>query len=160
MTGIDIAVGYVFAWLGRKAKRVGGGADREVDRSLDAGMDRLHELVSRKLGEDPALTRAAEEVAQGQEQPSERTRRRLADSLEDAAEHDPGFQQALAALVAQLQEAAAAAGGGGVVASGSGSAIGGSVRITAEDGSAAAVQMRDVTIGAVDRPQRPGPEQG
>lgn len=152
MTGIEIAVGYVFAWLVRKAKRVGDSADREVDRSLDVGMDRLHDLVSRKLGEDPALTRAAEEAEQGQEQPSERTRRRLTDSLEEAAEHDPGFERELVALVAQLQEATAASGGGGVLASGDGVAIGGRVQITAETGSAAAVRMGDVTIGGPDRP--------
>ncbi|WP_201777565.1 hypothetical protein [Streptacidiphilus jiangxiensis] len=113
MTGIEIAVGYVFAWLVRKAKRVGGRADQEVDRGLDAGMDRVHDLVSRKLGEDPALARAAQEAAEGREEPTERTRRRLTDSLEDAVEHDPGFAEALETLIAQLQ-AAAGPGGGAV----------------------------------------------
>jgi hypothetical protein len=38
-----VAVGYLFAWLVRKAKRAGGRADAEADRVVHAGMDRLHE---------------------------------------------------------------------------------------------------------------------
>ncbi|SEG57145.1 hypothetical protein SAMN05216223_106321 [Actinacidiphila yanglinensis] len=67
MTGVDVAVGYVFAWLVRKARRVGGRADADVDRGLDAAMNRLHDPVSRKLGADPALERAAEEAQQARE---------------------------------------------------------------------------------------------
>lgn len=159
MTGIEVAVGYVFAWLVRKAKRVTGRADAEVDRGLDAGMDRLHELVTAKLGQDPALERAREEAEAGQEEPSERTRRRLTDSLEDAAERDPAFAQLLEQLVKELQATKAAA-GGGVSASGDGQAIGGSVEIHAEGGSAAALRMGDVTVGAAPDPRRPGPAQG
>ena len=106
MTGIEIAVVYLFAWAVRKSKRVAGRADAEVDRGLDAGMDRLHELVSRKLGPDPALERALEEAESGQEEPSERTRNRLTASLADAAERDLDFAEALAASVAELQTAA------------------------------------------------------
>ncbi|MGW5350344.1 hypothetical protein ACWERV_07475 [Streptomyces sp. NPDC004031] len=159
MTGVEIAVGYVFAYLVRKARRVAGRADAEIDRGLDAGMDRLHGLVSAKLGQDPALERAAEEAGAGQDEPSERTRRRLADSLDDAAEHDPDFARVLKDLVERLQAAEKAA-PGGVSASGGGQAIGGSVTITAEDGSAAALTMGDVTIGARPAdPHRPGPDQ-
>ncbi|MFF4360227.1 hypothetical protein [Streptomyces sp. NPDC001604] len=162
MTGIEVAVGYVFAYLVRKGKRVAGRADAEVDRGLDAGMDRLHDLVSTKLGKDPALERAVEEAEAGQGEPSERTRRRLADSLEDAAERDPDFAQVLQELVEQLRatEKAAAAAHGGVSAFGSGQAVGGHVTITAGDGGAAAMTMGDVTIGARPAdPYRPGPDQ-
>nr|QIZ02321.1 chromosome partitioning protein [Streptomyces sp. S1D4-11] len=110
MVGVEIAVGYVFAWLTRKAKASTDRADAEVERVLDAGMDRVHELVSRKLGQDPALERAAEEAERGLEEPSERTRRRLTDSIEDEAERDPGFAGRLEELVAQLQSAAQAGG--------------------------------------------------
>ncbi|WNI14356.1 hypothetical protein [Actinacidiphila sp. ITFR-21] len=159
MTGIEIAVGYVFVYLVRKARRVGGRADREVDRVLDAGMDQLHGLVGAKLGNDPALQRAEEEAGAGRDVPSERTRRRLTDSLEDAAERDPDFAQALTALVEQVQAAEKAA--GGVSASGRGAAVGGNVDIRAEGGSAAALTMGDVRIGvpAAD-PSRPGPDHG
>ncbi|MEV7146712.1 hypothetical protein AB0O05_09515 [Streptomyces sp. NPDC093084] len=103
MMGVEVAVGYVFAWLVRKAGRVAGRADGEVDRGLDAGMDRLHVLVSRKLGQDPALERAREEAEAGQEELTGRTRRRLTDSLEDAVERDGQFAAALEQLVEQLQ---------------------------------------------------------
>ncbi|MET8451642.1 hypothetical protein [Streptomyces sp. NPDC005209] len=118
--GAEIAAGYVFAWLARKARRAAGRADAEVDQAVDAGMDRLHELVSSRLGPDPALERAGEEAGQGGVELSERTRRRLTDSLEDAAERDEDFAAALERLVEQLQALhapadGAAAGGDHVV---------------------------------------------
>ncbi|MFF5306539.1 hypothetical protein ACFY5F_44975 [Streptomyces sp. NPDC013161] len=105
MTGVEVAVGYMFAWLVGKARRVAGRADGEVDRTLDAGMDRLHAVVSRKLGADPALKRAQEEAESGQEELTERTRRRLTDSLEDAVERDGEFAAALEQIVEQLRAA-------------------------------------------------------
>ncbi|MEV6028302.1 hypothetical protein [Streptomyces sp. NPDC052036] len=104
-------------------------------------MDRLHELISAKLRAAPALERAPQEAESGQEGPSERTRPRLVDSLEDAAEHDPAFAEALDGTARELQTALAAA-SGGVSASGDGQAIGGSVGIRADRGSAAALRMR------------------
>lgn len=161
MVGAELAVGYVFSWLVRKARRVAGRADAEVDRGLDAGMDHLHELVATKLGPDPALERARQEAAAGQEQPTERTRRRLADSLADAAEDDHTFARALQQALEQLQAAAgAAATRGGVVSAPGGAATGGNVSLHAEGGSAAAMQMRDVTIGTPASPRRPGTDQG
>lgn len=153
---MEIAVGYVFAWLVGKARRVAGRADAEVDRGLDAGMDRLHELVSAKLGDDPALERAREEAAAGLEEPSQRTRQRLELSLEDAAERDSGFAEAVEQAVKELQ-ATLAASASGVSVSGGGQAIGGNVSIHAEGGSAAALRMGDVSFG---NPSKPGPEQG
>ncbi|WP_235455379.1 hypothetical protein [Streptomyces olivochromogenes] len=103
----------------RKARRAAGRVDAQVDQAVDAGMDRLHELVSSRLGSDPALERAEEEAGQGGEL-SERTRRRLTDSLEDVAERDGEFAAALERLVEQLQALrpladGAAAGGDRVV---------------------------------------------
>jgi hypothetical protein len=145
--GVEIAVGYVFAWLVSKARRVAGRADAEVDRALESGVDRLGELVTGRLGGDPALERAAEEAEAGQEEPSERTRRRLVDSLADAAERDGDFATALGELVRELQ-----AGGSR-----------GNVYIHAEGGSAAALRMGDVTIGLpppTANPPQPGPYHG
>ncbi|WP_329537106.1 hypothetical protein OG568_52200 (plasmid) [Streptomyces sp. NBC_01450] len=154
VTGIEIAVGYLFAWGVRKARRVGDRADGEVDRALDVGMDRLHDLVGRKLGEDPALHRLAEEAGAGQEAPSERTRQRVQLALEDAAEQDRGFAEALNSAVGHLQKlgpsGAASAGDGGV-------AVSGDVSIRAESGSAAAWTMGDVNLG---NPPQPGPRKG
>jgi hypothetical protein len=62
VTGIEVAIGYMFAWAIRKAGRVAGRADAEVDRGLDAGMDRLHDLVGRRLGQDPVLRCVREEA--------------------------------------------------------------------------------------------------
>ncbi|WP_406436624.1 hypothetical protein OHB14_61865 [Streptomyces sp. NBC_01613] len=114
--GAELMAGYVFAWAVRKARRVAGRADAEVDQALDAGMDRLHEVVSARLGQDPALQRAVEEA--GEERPAltERTRRRLSDALEDVAERDRDFAQALQDALARIQTVAggSAADGGAV----------------------------------------------
>ncbi|MEU6192779.1 hypothetical protein [Streptomyces sp. NPDC047061] len=155
MTGIEIAVGYVFAYLVGKAKRVAGRADQEVDRTLDAGMDRLHGLISRKLGEDPALRRLAEEAEAGQDQLSDRTRQRVQLALEDAAQDDLGFAQALNQAVQQLEAIVHTA--GTASAGDGGQAVSGNVHIEARDNSAAALNMGNVTLG---NPPQPGPSQG
>lgn len=154
MTGIEIAVGYVFAWAVRKAKAVTGRADAEVDRTLDAGMDRLHDLVSRKLGEDSALKKLAEEAETGRDQPSGRTQRRVQDALEEATEQDPGFAEALDQAVQQLQALNRT---GGTASAGDGGQAIANVHIEARGGSAAAWTMGDVTVG---NPLQPGSPQG
>ncbi|MFE0684369.1 hypothetical protein ACFW17_26655 [Streptomyces sp. NPDC058961] len=110
MTGIEIAIGYLFAWAVRKARLAAGRADGEVDRMVNAGMDRLHEVVSRKLGDDPALRRLTDEAASGQELPSDRTRQRVRLALEEASETDPGFAVALEQAAAHLWSLAPQAG--------------------------------------------------
>ncbi|MGW2525188.1 hypothetical protein ACWC09_51310 [Streptomyces sp. NPDC001617] len=157
MVGVELAVGYVFAWAVRKARRVGGRADAEVDQALHAGMDRLHELIAAKLGQDPALERALEEAESGRKELSERTWRRLVDSLEDVAERDPAFAEALEELVNKLQAVVA---DGEVSASSDGQAIGGNVDIRADGGSVAALKTGDVTIGRAGNPPLPGSDQG
>ncbi|MEU1691156.1 hypothetical protein ABZ590_06180 [Streptomyces hirsutus] len=158
--GVEIAVGYVFAWLVTKARRVAGRADAEIDRGLDSGMDRLHDLVSRKLGQDPALERAREEAKTGQPEPSERTRRRLVDSLSEAAERDGAFAEDLEKVIADLEAGASAGPASGVSAASGGLAVGGRVDIRAEDGSAASLSMGNVTLGSAPNPRQPGSNQG
>ncbi|MFF4922523.1 hypothetical protein ACFY4B_18250 [Kitasatospora sp. NPDC001261] len=153
MTGIEIAVGYVFAWAVRKAKRVAGRADGEVDRTLDTAMDRLHDLVGRKLGEDSALRKLAEEAAAGQDEPSDRTRRRVHDALDEAVEEDPGFAAALDSAVKELQSLSRTV--GGVAAGDGGVSVGGNVDIRADRGSAAAWTMGNVTLGNPPQPGTP-----
>ncbi|MBV9024183.1 MAG: hypothetical protein JO362_10415 [Streptomycetaceae bacterium] len=155
MTGLEIPVGYMFAWLVRKAKRVAGRADEEVDRTLDAAMGHLHDLVSRKLGEDPALRKLAEEAEARQAEPSDRTRQRVQLALEDAAEHDPDFAEALEGAIGRLQALSHSA--GRVFTGDRGQAVGGNVDIRADHASAAAWNMGDVTVG---NPPKPGPTQG
>lgn len=96
MTGAELAVGYLCAWLVREAKRVAGPSD--------ASTERLQELVGAKLGADPALERARAEAGAGG--PSERTRQRLVLALDDTVERDEDFARALARLIAELRSAA------------------------------------------------------
>src|SRR5438552_1676456 len=111
MTGVEIAVGYVFAWALGKAKRVGRRADEEVDRALDEAMDRLDDLVSRKLDKDTALHKLTAEAEAGLEKPSELTRQRVQLALEDAAQQDPGFAEELDRAVKQLRALSRTTGG-------------------------------------------------
>ncbi|MFJ8627477.1 hypothetical protein ACIRD3_32205 [Kitasatospora sp. NPDC093550] len=153
MTGIEIAVGYVFAWAVRKAGRVAHRADAEVDRGLDAGMDRLHDLVSRKLSHDSSLQRLHDEAAAGHAEPTARTRQRLELALEDAAEHDAEFADALQQAVDALRVTTGPS--GGVSADGGGQAVGGNAVIRADHGSVAALRTGDVTIGNPPQPGAP-----
>ncbi|MFI6802885.1 hypothetical protein [Streptosporangium canum] len=67
---------------------------------------------------------------------------------------DPEREEAARTLRALLDAHASA---GGVTATGDGQAIGGNVDVRADRGSAAALRMRDVTVGT---PPKPGPQQG
>ena len=153
MFGAEVVVGYVFAWLVRKAKRVGERADDHVDEALDAGVDRLgeklHDLVTGRLRGESALERLESEAGEGKEAPSPRTAQRMALALEDAAEQDPEFAGAVEGLVSELKAASAVAGAGGL-------AVAGSLTIHAEGGSIAAGVIHG---GAqVGNPSVPGPQ--
>jgi hypothetical protein len=101
MTGVEVLAGAAAMYLVRKLRRVGGRADAEVDRALDAGMDAVHDLVTGRLGQDPAVTALRELAPAGKE--SERTVRRVTDAIADAAEADPDFAERLARLVHELR---------------------------------------------------------
>ncbi|WP_141576611.1 hypothetical protein [Actinomadura sp. WMMA1423] len=93
MTGNELvakaAVGYL--------RRVAGRADAEVDRALDAGMDAVHDLVTGKLGADPAFAALAEQ-SPGRQVGDQAVRR-----VTDAVETDPAFGERLRLLVGDLQ---------------------------------------------------------
>ncbi|WP_404867774.1 hypothetical protein ACI1MP_04580 [Kitasatospora griseola] len=156
--GVEIAVGYVFAWAVRKARLVAGRADGEVDRVLETGMDRVHDLVTTKLGQDPALTKAVAEAGAETAVLSANTRQWLALSLNDRAEQDPQFAAALLAAVQAVQNAERSA---GVSASGDGIAVGGPVTINATGaGSVAAMRIDGpVTVGVPAPTPPPGKAQ-
>jgi len=150
MVGAEIAVGYVFAWLVRKARHAGQRADGQVDAALDAGVDRLggklHDLVAGRLGGDTSLERLGAEAARELEAPSERTAQRVALALQDAAEDDPEFGAAVEDLVRQLQDAHRAS--GSVSAADGGVAVGGDVKTTARDhGVAVGILHGNLNIG-------------
>lgn len=157
MTGLEIAVGFLVGWAVRKARTVGTRVDAEVDQALDAGLDRLHELVAGKLGEEPALVKLTTEVEQAGEV-SARTQERVRLALEDAAEADSGFASDLAAVVQQLQEiqrrvGVAVAGQHGVAVSGDVQADRGAIAIGGISGGT-------VSIGIPPDPPTPGGTKG
>jgi hypothetical protein len=103
MVGLELVAGYLVAWAVRKAKRAGQRLDKETDEVMDAGLDRLHEVIATKLGTDPAIGRLEIEAAEGQ-QPSDRTIRRVNDAIEEAAEDDSQFAALLKAVLAELDQ--------------------------------------------------------
>ncbi|MEV6122098.1 hypothetical protein AB0M23_16445 [Streptomyces sp. NPDC052077] len=101
MTGVEIAIGCLFAWAARKARRVGEQADQEVDRALDAAMDRVHTVVSEKLGQETALARLDEEASAGRTEPTPETQQWLRFALKDAIDRDAAFAELLRDALAQ-----------------------------------------------------------
>lgn len=161
MTGIEVAVGFLVAWAVRKAKRVGQRADAEVDEALDAGLDRLHDFVYRRLEGDTAVRKLPAEAEQTGHV-SDRTRERVQDALRDTVAADPAFGAQLDDLVRQLQELTARSGGPtAALAAEHGVAVAGDVSIRAEGGSVAAWQLGNVSIGGQPPdPRRPGQPTG
>jgi hypothetical protein len=104
MVGLELVAGYLVAWGVSKLRRVGKRLNQETDEVIDAGLDRLHDAIAAKLGDDPALEKLDSEVAQGLEL-SDRTRRRVQDAVEEAVEEDPQFAATIEVLLAQLEEA-------------------------------------------------------
>ncbi|MFI1294433.1 hypothetical protein ACH4VM_39795 [Streptomyces sp. NPDC020792] len=102
MTGVEIAIGCLFAWAARKARRVGVRADQEMDRALDAAMDRVHAVVSGKLGQETALVRLDEEASAGRTEPTPETHQWLQLVLRDAVDRDAAFAETLRDALAQL----------------------------------------------------------
>jgi hypothetical protein len=101
MVEIGLVVGYLTAWVLRKAKRASGRLDAEVDAVMDAGLDRVHELVAGRLGTEPALVRLEVEAAESGEV-SQRTRQRVELALVDEVERDEQFARALAGALGRL----------------------------------------------------------
>lgn len=102
MTGLEpLVVGYLAAWVARRARRLGDRVDGKVDQVLDASVDRLADLVLTKLGAEPAIAQMREEAAQGVD--NERTKRRVQLAVEDAVERDERFAEELRALVEQIR---------------------------------------------------------
>jgi hypothetical protein len=156
---LELLAGYAVGYLVQKFGRVFRRADEEVDLAIDAGMDRLHEVVAERLGNEPALTQLEEETEDGRESP--RTRQRVRLALEEAAERDPEFAAELEQLVGELRRPK------GAQAGDHGVAAGGDVRIEASHGGVAAgVIHGSVSTGSPvptedsvspGNPPRPGP---
>ena len=108
MTGLELVSGWLAMYAWGKVRRAAGRADAEVDKLVDHGLDRLHDLVSEKLGEDPAVERLESEAGRdtAQVELSDRTRQRVELALEDAVTDDPDFAAELQPLVARLRSVA------------------------------------------------------
>jgi hypothetical protein len=145
-----MAVGYVTAWALRKARRVGGRLDNEAEAVIDAGLDRLHEVVARRLGGHPALAELVEEAEQAG-QVTDLTRRQVELALTAAALKDEAFARAVTELVDGLQETERVS---GQVIAGPGSAVfTGDAHASARGGGIAIGQAGQVSIAG----QEPGP---
>ena len=134
-----VAAGYVVAWALRKARRAAGPLDAEADAVIDAGLDRLHEVVETKLGGHPVLAEIVEE-AKDAGQVSELTRQQVELALVAAARKDELFGQVVTELIGRLREAEQSS--GKVVAAGEGSAVfTGDTHAEAKDGGIAFGQV-------------------
>ncbi|MEV4556294.1 hypothetical protein AB0K51_04755 [Kitasatospora sp. NPDC049285] len=94
MAGFEAAAEYLFARETRSARGVTGEPE-----GWPEALERLHEVVTGRLGDDPALARLREEAVARAPWPRERTVHRLALALEDAAEQDPEFAAELRAAL-------------------------------------------------------------
>ncbi|MEU3117156.1 chromosome partitioning protein [Micromonospora chalcea] len=153
MVGAEIVVGYLIAWAVRKVKLIGGRLDNEVDNALSAGLDRLHDVVEDKLGGHPALAELEQEAASGEV--TDLTRQQVELAIRAAEKKDAEFARLLAEAGAELEAQPGAAAAAFAVGPGA-AAAGGRVDIRADHGSAAAMTMRDVTLG----PPSPGEDRG
>jgi len=157
VVGVELVVGYLIAWVLRKGRRIGGRLDGEADQVLDAGLDRLHDVVARKLGSEPALSDLHEEASGDRHEVSTLTRQRVGLAIQAATAKDGDFAGVLAQALESLK-AAESTRAAVVSASGDQSAsVGGNVNIQAEGGSVAGFSIGDVRINPppVD-PWQPG----
>lgn len=106
MVGMELVVGYLFAWAVGKARRAGRRADEQVDAAVDAAVDeagaKLRALVQRKLGRNSAMDRLEFEAWNGRPEPARRTAQRLERALARAARKDPEFKAELDELSTAL----------------------------------------------------------
>jgi hypothetical protein len=50
LVGLEVLVGYLIARGGWKARRASERLDEDIDEVIDAGLDRLHDVITAKLG--------------------------------------------------------------------------------------------------------------
>jgi hypothetical protein len=101
MMGLELVAGYLAAYAMQKARRVGRRVDDEVDRAIDEGLDLLHDVVTEKLGGDPAVAQLERDAVDGVA--SARTAERVRLAVEEAAETDQVFAGRLEEALARLE---------------------------------------------------------
>jgi len=100
MIGLELVAGYLAAYAIRKARYTGKRMDAEVDYAIDESLDRLHDVVREKLGDDPAIRKLEREAEEGAASP--RTAQRVMLAIEDAAEADDEFADRLREVLGEL----------------------------------------------------------
>jgi hypothetical protein len=152
-----LVAGYVIAWAVRKVRRAAGRLDAETDAVIDAGLDKLHEVVGAKLGRHPALEDLDEEAAAEGGEVSELTRQQVELAVTAAARKDDDFGQAVTELVAQLRMAEQARGGSVIAGAGSTVFTGDAHAQTDSGGFAFGQVAGNVAFHHSDAEQRPDP---
>lgn len=88
--GLEMAVGLLIAWFARNSGRGWPRLAGVTEEAMNAVLDKAHDVIIRKLGEDSAITQLESEVAAtGDAGTRTQTRVRLA--IEEAAEQDKAF---------------------------------------------------------------------
>src|SRR5262249_14327332 len=151
---IELVVGYLAAWGIRKLRRATAAVDAEADRVVDAALDHLYQVVTDKLGDDPAVAK----LEAAPDQVRDRVRQRVELALADAADDDPDSPGARTRAGEAVRRAEQATGPEAVPASRGGVAAGGDIDVTASDGGVAGVNLGDVSVGYP--PGRPGTGEG
>jgi hypothetical protein len=105
MTDAQFAVRYLTTWAWRKARRIGGRIDPDLDADLHAGLERLQKVIAAELAGEPALSQLMFEAASDLEAPAVRalTTQRVQLALEEVIEADPGSAVRLHELVRRLR---------------------------------------------------------
>jgi hypothetical protein len=152
LLGVEVVLAALVAWAVGKARRAGKVLDGVADEVVDAGAararDKVREVVLGKLGADPAVRKLEAEVVETGTV-SERTRRRVTDAVEDAAESDETFAAQLRTALAEAQQHS------GPVATHGGTAVAGTATATGQGSIAIGAVGRDVHLGQAPDPHRP-----
>ncbi|MEV7215371.1 hypothetical protein AB0O31_20030 [Kitasatospora cineracea] len=160
---VETAVACAVAWALRKARRVGQGADAEVDYVLDAAMDRVHQVVVERLGSDGDVARLEQEAefacGQSPEQ-AERmltggfTRHNIENALTEAVDTDSDFAAQLETAVTAYRNAVDSA--SPTVLGSYGLTVGGNLMNRADNGSVAAAVLHVEGGLHLGNPSKPG----
>jgi hypothetical protein len=146
--GLEVAVGFLIAWVVGKARRAGKQLDGVADQMVDASAVRLRDVLLRKLGGDSSVQRLQLEAAETGEV-SDRTRQRVTLALEDAVEQDTQFAAELESALAEAEK------NGALVATSGGTVVSGTANATAPGSVAIGAVGRDANLGQAPDPHRP-----
>ncbi|MGH3630542.1 MAG: hypothetical protein ACRDRL_24245 [Sciscionella sp.] len=101
---IDIAIGMVATYLGRKAAKLAGHAAEDVDKQVDSLLGRLYDVVKGKvLGLGKRGERSLEHLERRPD--DDRSRQEAREDLAEALANDPESRAAVAAILAELRQA-------------------------------------------------------